>query len=455
MPTSAADYSTPVIIDQEKPTQPPQNTGEGKADIYQLLDFFGGVLETVRTNYVDTPDDRALIKNAILGMEKLLPKMNERPFTIEALRKLEQPGVSLNNALDIFGLYLEQVRRTYPEVKDEKLISAAVEGLLTGLDTHSGYRNLAQLRAEQEGRCKGGGSVGLSLTMTDDTPRVVALIDNSPAVKVGLQPKDFITHVDSHQTKGQSLEQVIDLLCGPVGSTVTLTIAREKVEKPFNVSVGREVVHLGTVRVIAMGDVGYIRIPLFDIQTSAALQKGIEQLKAEIGPNLKGYVVDLRDNPGGLLDAAIAVTDAFLDHGTIMVTHGRKLENAQNTNANPGDIADGMFLVVLINHNSAAGAEIMAAALQDHKRAQIVGEHSNGAGTIQTVIPFGENGAIRLTTGRIFRPSGVALDSGIEPDTLIENAAGVSIGGAEDRQLSKATGLVMKPRCCREPLRHP
>ena len=233
---------------------------------------------------------------------------------------------------------------------------------------------------------------------------------------------DLITHLDKEQILGLTLQEAVEKMRGPVNSPITLTIMRKGTEDPFDVKVVRDVIHINPVKYNAEGeDVGYIRLTTFNEQTTANLQKGVEDLKKQLGPKLKGYIVDLRNNPGGLLDQAISVSDAFLDQGAIVLTRGRNLEETQRSNARPGDITGGAKIVVLLNGGSASASEIVAGALQDHQRATIVGTRSFGKGSVQTIIPLGSNGALRLTTARYYTPSGRSIQAkGIAPTVVIE-----------------------------------
>ena len=233
---------------------------------------------------------------------------------------------------------------------------------------------------------------------------------------------DLITALDKEQIHGLTLQEAVEKMRGPVNSPITLTIVRKGVDDPFDVKVMRDVIHINPVKYNAEGnDVGYIRITTFNEQTTANLQKAIEDLKKQLGPKLKGYIIDLRNNPGGLLDQAISVSDAFLDQGAIVLTTGRNLEETQRSNARPGDITDGKKIVVLINGGSASASEIVAGALQDHHRATILGTRSFGKGSVQTIIPLGSNGALRLTTARYYTPSGRSIQAkGIEPEVVVE-----------------------------------
>jgi carboxyl-terminal processing protease len=325
--------------------------------------------------------------------------------------------------LDLFGEVLERVRSDYVEKpEDAKLIEAAINGMLTALDPHSSYLNPKHFRDMQVQTRGEFGGLGIEVTMENGVVKVVSPIEDTPAAKAGLMSGDLITHLDKEQILGLTLQEAVEKMRGPVNSPITLTIVRKGVDDPFDVKVTRDVIHINPVKYNAEGDdAGYIRVTTFNEQTTAKLQKAIEDLKQQLGPKLKGYVIDLRNNPGGLLDQAISVSDAFLDQGAIVLTRGRNIEETQRSNARPGDITDGQKLVVLINGGSASASEIVAGALQDHHRATIVGTRSFGKGSVQTIIPLGSNGALRLTTARYYTPSGRSIQAkGIEPEAVVE-----------------------------------
>jgi carboxyl-terminal processing protease len=325
--------------------------------------------------------------------------------------------------LDLFGEVLERVRSDYVEKpEDAKLIEAAINGMLTALDPHSAYLNPKHFRDMQVQTRGEFGGLGIEVTMENGVVKVVSPIEDTPASRAGLMSGDLITHLDKEQILGLTLQEAVEKMRGPVNSPITLTIVRKGVDDPFDVKVVRDVIHINPVKYNVEGDdIGYIRITTFNEQTTANLQKAIDDLKKQIGPKLKGYVVDLRNNPGGLLDQAISVSDTFLDQGAIVLTRGRNLEETQRSNARPGDLADGKQLVVLINGGSASASEIVAGALQDHHRATIIGTRSFGKGSVQTIIPLGSNGALRLTTARYYTPSGRSIQAkGIEPEAVVE-----------------------------------
>jgi len=324
--------------------------------------------------------------------------------------------------LDLFGEVLDRVRSDYVEKPDDdKLIEAAINGMLMALDPHSSYLNPKQFHDMQVQTQGEFGGIGLEVTMENGLIKVVSPIEDTPAARAGLQSGDVITALDKEQIQGLTLQEAVEKMRGPAKAPITLTIVRKGVDDPFDVKMIRDLIHINPVKYNAEDDVGYIRITTFNEETTANLQKAVESLKKEIGPRLKGYIIDLRNDPGGLLDQAISVSDAFLDEGAIVITKGRNLEETQRANARPGDITDGKKLVVLINGGSASASEIVAGALQDHNRAIIVGTRSFGKGSVQTIIPLGSNGALRLTTARYYTPSGRSIQAkGIEPNVVVE-----------------------------------
>jgi carboxyl-terminal processing protease len=325
--------------------------------------------------------------------------------------------------LDLFGEVLERVRADYvEEPEDAKLIESAINGMLTALDPHSAYLNPKHFRDMQVQTRGEFGGLGIEVTMEDGVVKVVAPIEDTPAARAGLMSGDLITHLDKEQILGLTLQEAVEKMRGPVNSPIGLTIVRKGVEDPFEVKVVRDMIHINPVKYNAEGeDVGYIRVTTFNEQTTENLQAAVDDLKKKLGPNLKGYVIDLRNNPGGLLDQAISVSDAFLDQGAIVLTRGRNLEETQRSNARQGDITDGKKIVVLINGGSASASEIVAGALQDHERATVVGTRSFGKGSVQTIIPLGSNGALRLTTARYYTPSGRSIQAkGIDPEIVVE-----------------------------------
>jgi len=335
------------------------------------------------------------------------------------------PGNSeIYRQLDLFGDVLERVRSDYVEKPDDSmLIDSAINGMLTALDPHSAYLNPKSFR-DMQVQTKGEfGGLGIEVTMEQGTGvvKVVSPIDDTPAAKAGLMANDLITHLDGEQIVGLSLEQAVEKMRGPVNTSITLTILRRGKDEPFDVKIMRDVIRINAVKARLEGDIIYVKISTFNEQTHSNLVKQVEALKKSLGRPARAYVIDLRNNPGGLLDQAINVSDDFLEKGAIVLTKGRLLEETQRANARPGDIADGKPIVVLVNGGSASASEIVAGALQDHKRATVIGTRSFGKGSVQTIIPLGSNGAIRLTTARYYTPSGRSIQAkGIEPDIVVE-----------------------------------
>ena len=326
--------------------------------------------------------------------------------------------------LNLFGDVFERIRADYvTPVNDSELVEAAINGMLTSLDPHSSYMNQKAYREMQVQTRGEFGGLGIEVTMENNFVKVVSPIDDTPAARAGVKSGDFITQIDGQTVVGLTLADAVERMRGPVNSNITLTLQRSGQEKPFDVVLTRAVIKVQSVRSHREGNVGYIRITAFNEQTESGLQKAIEKLKAEVGPNLQGYVIDLRNNPGGLLDQAIAVSDTFLSQGEIVSTRGRRPDDAQRYNAHRGDMADGKPLVVLINGGSASASEIVAGALQDHRRAILLGTRSFGKGSVQTIMPLQGFGALRLTTARYYTPSGRSIQAkGIDPDIEVQPA---------------------------------
>jgi len=334
----------------------------------------------------------------------------------------QSAGSETYRQLNLFGDVFERIRSDYvEEVSDAKMIEAAIRGMLADLDPHSSYLSPDDFKNMQVQTRGEFGGLGIEVTMENGVIRVVSPIDETPAARAGIQAGDYITHLDGEQVLGLTLTEAVEKMRGPVDTDITLTIVREGAEAPFDVKITRAIIKIKSVRHRVEGDVGYIRITSFNEQTETGLKDAIKAIKKEAGDDLKGYVIDLRNNPGGLLDQAIAVSDAFLDRGEIVQTRGRDNRDIQRYNATGGDLSDGKTLVVLINGGSASASEIVAGALQDHERALVVGTRSFGKGSVQTIIPLGANGALRLTTARYYTPSGRSIQAkGIEPDITIE-----------------------------------
>jgi carboxyl-terminal processing protease len=332
------------------------------------------------------------------------------------------PNAEIYRQLSLFGQVLERVRSDYVEKPDDaKLIEDAINGMLTALDPHSSYLNPKNFRDMQVQTSGEFGGLGLEVTMEKGLLKVVDPIEDTPAAKAGILSGDIIQALDKEPVSRLTLQQAVEKMRGPTKAPITLTILRNGRVDPFDLKIIRDVIHLKPVKYEADDDVAYIHVTSFNEQTTSDLMRAVETLKKEIGPKLRGYIVDLRNNPGGLLNQAISVSDAFLDRGAIVLTKGRNLEETQRANATPGDITNGAKLVVLINGGSASASEIVAGALQDHHRAVLVGTRSFGKGSVQTIMPLGSHGALRLTTARYYTPSGRSIQAkGIEPEMVVE-----------------------------------
>lgn len=327
--------------------------------------------------------------------------------------------------LNLFGDVFERVRAQYvDEMTDKELIETAINGMLVSLDPHSGYLNeeaFTEMQVQTRGEF---GGLGIEVTMDNGVVKVVSPIDDTPAHRAGVQPGDYITHLDDEQITGVALSEAVDKMRGKVGTPIKLTIRREGESEPVEISIVRDIIKIQAVRYEVLDDnIGYIRITTFNQNTDSGVKKAVNDIKAMVGDNLVGYIIDMRNNPGGLLDQAIAVADAFLDKGEIVSTRGRHEIDTKRDNASPGDLTAGLPLAVLINGGSASASEIVAGALQDHRRAIVLGTKSFGKGSVQTVIPLHGHGAMRLTTARYYTPSGRSIQAeGIEPDIVVEQA---------------------------------
>lgn len=331
---------------------------------------------------------------------------------------------SVYEQLDLFGDIFERIRAQYvEEVEAGELIEAAIDGMLTSLDPHSSYLSpddAAQMRVQTRGEF---GGLGIEVTQEEGFVKVVSPIDGTPADEAGVEAGDFITHVDGDSVLGLTLDEAVDMMRGPVGSEILITIVREGETEPFDISIIRDTIKLTAVRTRTQGDTVVLRVTTFNDQTYTNLQSGLkEQIETAGGiDNINGIVVDLRNNPGGLLTQAIRVSDAFLEEGEIVSTRGRNIQDGERFNATAGDLAEGKPIVVLINGGSASASEIVAGALQDHRRAIVVGTKSFGKGSVQTVMPLRGDGAMRLTTARYYTPSGRSIQSlGVSPDIVVE-----------------------------------
>ncbi len=320
--------------------------------------------------------------------------------------------------LELFGDVLATVQNQYvAEVDDKKLIESAIDGMLTSLDPHSGYLSPESFQAMRDQTRGEYGGLGIEVTSEDGVVKVISPMDDTPAAKAGIQAGDYITAIDGQSVMGMPLNDAVKQMRGHVGEPIVLSIAREDAD-PFDVKIMREVINVKSVKTRMEGDYGYLRLSAFNEKTGAETQAGVRDLEAK-NPKMKGLILDLRNNPGGLLDQAIEVSDVFLDGGEVVSQRGRQARDVERYNAQPGDMLHGLPIVVIINSGSASAAEIVAGALQDRKRAELVGLTSFGKGSVQTVIPLrgGLDGGLKLTTARYYTPSGRSIQkTGIEPD---------------------------------------
>jgi carboxyl-terminal processing protease len=337
----------------------------------------------------------------------------------------QSPASETFRSLKLFGDVFERVRAEYvEEVTDKVLIEAAINGMLTSLDPHSGYLDTERYRDMQVQTRGEFGGLGIEVTMENGFVKVVSPIDDTPAFKAGIAAGDYITHIDDEAVMGLTLNEAVERMRGPVDSKIKLRIVRKGRDEPLDVALARAVIKISPVRARLEGDVAYVRLTTFNEQTTAVMREKVEEMRGKTGSKLRGLVLDLRNNPGGLLDQAVSVSDAFLDKGEIVSTRGKKSENIQRYNARPGDIVNGLPIVVLINGGSASASEIVAGALQDQGRAIVMGTQSFGKGSVQTIMPMPSGqGAIRLTTARYYTPSGTSIQAkGITPDIEVHEA---------------------------------
>src|SRR5437764_9314696 len=342
--------------------------------------------------------------------------------------------------LNLFGDVFELVRNDYvDEVKDDTLVEGAINGMLTALDPHSNFlnaKNFTDMKVQTRGEF---GGLGIEVSMENGLVKVVSPIDDTPAANAGLKPGDLITHLDGQPIQGLTLPEAVEKMRGPINSELTLTIRREGREA-FDVKLTRANIKIQSVRShIESNNIAYIRVTSFNEQTDVGLNNAMKNLKQQANNKLIGVILDLRNNPGGLLDQAVAVSDAFLDKGEIVSTRGRRSDDAQRYNARSGDIASGLPVAVLINGGSASASEIVAGALQDHHRAVVIGTKSFGKGSVQTIIPLAGHGAMRLTTARYYTPAGRSIQArGIDPDIVVAAAKPEPAGAKDDKTASAA-----------------
>lgn len=348
--------------------------------------------------------------------------------------------------LKLFGDVFERVRTDYvEEATDEELIESAIQGMLSHLDPHSSYLNeksFKDMRVQTRGEF---GGLGIEVTMENGYVKVVSPIDDTPAFRAGVEAGDFITHLDGEAVQGLTLAEAVERMRGLVNTDLKVTIRREGVD-PFDLVITRDVIKVRSVRSRIEGDVGYVRVTSFNEQSTPGVENAIKDIRKELGESMVGLVLDLRNNPGGLLTEAISISDAFLEQGEIVSTRGRESEDTQRYNARSGDLVDGLPIVVLINGGSASASEIVAGALQDHRRAIILGTKSFGKGSVQTIIPLAGHGAMRLTTARYFTPSGGSIQAkGIVPDIEVEQARLEEVNNGPQRSEADLRGALANP----------
>ncbi|MEL6622558.1 MAG: S41 family peptidase [Pseudomonadota bacterium] len=355
------------------------------------------------------------------------------------------PNTEIYKHLDLFGDVIERVRSDYVEKPDDKkLVESAINGMLSALDPHSAYLSAKHFRDMQVQTRGEFGGLGIEVTMENGVVKVVAPIDDTPAAEAGVLANDLITHLDGEAIVGLTLEQAVEKMRGRVNTPLRLTVIRKGRDEPFEIRIVRAVIRINPVKARLEGDgeVGYFKVSTFNEQTHANLVKAFKDIMSKGGAKMKGVIIDLRNNPGGLLDQAVSVSDDFLDRGAIVLTKGRDASETQRSNARAGDISGGKKIIVLVNGGSASASEIVAGALQDHKRATIIGTRSFGKGSVQTIIPLGSNGAIRLTTARYYTPSGRSIQAkGIMPDLIVEQKTPEEIAKREKLRPQGEAGL--------------
>ena len=358
----------------------------------------------------------------------------------------EEKNTNVYKQLNMFGEVYERVRREYvEEVSDKELIEAAIQGMLQSLDPHSSFMN-SETFDDMQVQTKGEfGGLGIEVSMEDGFVKVVSPIDDTPAYEAGVQAGDYIIEIDGVSVYGMSLGDAVDMMRGLVNTEITIKISRGE-EEPFDIKIIRDRIKVQSVKARREGNAAYLRITSFNEKTQSGLLKNMKKLKEEIGENITGVILDLRNNPGGLLNQAVAVSDAFLDRGEIVSTRGRKQRGQQKFSATSGDISDGLPVVILINGGSASASEIVAGALQDHRRAIIMGTTSFGKGSVQTIIPVQRDSAMRLTTARYYTPSGNSIQAkGIVPDIIVNQAKIEELEQFSNRKESDLKGHLENP----------
>ena len=342
--------------------------------------------------------------------------------------------------LNLFGDVFQRVQEQYvEEVTDKELIESAISGMLQSLDPHSSYLSVESYE-DMQVKTKGTfGGLGIEITMEDGFVKVVSPIDDTPAAVAGMQSGDLIIAVNGESLRGLSINEAVSQLRGPIGSKIKITVVRNE-EEPFELEIKRDIIKITSVKHNVINNVGYIRLTTFSETTTEGLEIAVEKIQKEIGDNFLGLILDLRNNPGGLLNQSISVSDAFLNQGEIVSTKGRKKDDASRVFAKKGDIINGKPLVVLINSGSASASEIVAGALKDHSRAIIIGTRSFGKGSVQSIIPLAGNGAMRLTTARYYTPSGISIQAkGIQPDIIVE--AGITEANKDKKKNRREENL--------------
>lgn len=367
----------------------------------------------------------AMITLLITGLAVPFSLAQEEDRTAGSQPKNENSYSDTYKQLNLFGEVFERVRSEYVEEKnDQDIIENALNGMLGSLDPHSAYLSEEQfkdMKVETRGQF---GGLGIEVTMESGFVKVVSPIDDTPAFRAGIKAGDFITKIDGEPVLGLTLSDAVKKMRGKVGSNIDLEVRREGEEAPLDMTITRDIIRIKSVKHRTEGNVGYVRVTSFNQNSASGVKNAIEEIKLELGDKLVGFVLDLRNNPGGLLNQAVEISDIFLDQGEIVSTRGRNEDDTKRDNATPGDLADSLPIVVLINGGSASASEIVAGALQDHKRGIILGTKSFGKGSVQTVMPLASgNGAIRLTTARYYTPSGRSIQAkGIDPDIIVEPA---------------------------------
>jgi carboxyl-terminal processing protease len=369
-----------------------------------------------------------LVIGALMGATALTAIQNVGPANAVAA-----PSETYKQ-LSVFGDIFERVRATYVTVPEDKaLVRAAINGMLTSLDPHSSYLDPEEAKDMQVQTSGEFGGLGIEVTMENEELKVITPIEDTPASKAGVLSGDIIAEIDGEPVRGLNLEQAVEKMRGLVNTPIKLVLIRKGADKPIDVTIVREIIKVKAARSRVEGDdVGYIRLTGFTEQTFDNLSSAIEKINKDVGPKLKGYILDLRLNPGGLLNQAISVSDAFLERGEVVSTRARDPNDIQRYDARPGDLTNGLPLIVLINGGSASASEIVAGALQDHHRATILGTTSFGKGSVQTIVPLGENGSLRLTTALYYTPSGNSIQGkGIVPEIKVDQPLPPELSGRD------------------------